>query len=61
MTTFCHFRQGGAIRGISVKYAFSGYSANDSAMHRIGFYVCSGHDPLDLGGPLSAFNQVAAA
>ena len=30
-------------------------------MHRIGFFVCRGHDALDLGGPLSAFNQVAAA
>ncbi|MPV69517.1 GlxA family transcriptional regulator [Burkholderia sp. BE17] len=30
-------------------------------MHRIGFFVCSGHDALDLGGPLSAFNQVAGA
>jgi transcriptional regulator GlxA family with amidase domain len=30
-------------------------------MHRIGFFVCRGHDVLDLGGPLSAFNQVAAA
>ncbi|MGG1947462.1 helix-turn-helix domain-containing protein [Trinickia sp. NRRL B-1857] len=28
-------------------------------MHRIGFFVCRGHDALDLGGPLSAFNQVA--
>jgi transcriptional regulator GlxA family with amidase domain len=30
-------------------------------MHRIGFFVCRGYDALDLGGPLSAFNQVAAA
>lgn len=30
-------------------------------MHRIGFFVCHGHDALDLGGPLSAFNQVATA
>ncbi|WP_431823516.1 GlxA family transcriptional regulator [Burkholderia sp. F1] len=30
-------------------------------MHRIGFFVCHGHDVLDLGGPLSAFNQVATA
>ncbi|MGC3024456.1 GlxA family transcriptional regulator [Burkholderia sp. DN3021] len=30
-------------------------------MHRIGFFVCSGYDALDLGGPLSAFNQVATA
>ncbi|MFP3353548.1 DJ-1/PfpI family protein, partial [Pseudoalteromonas sp. SIMBA_153] len=30
-------------------------------MHRIGFFVCRGHDALDLGGPLSAFNQVATA
>ncbi|WP_175717548.1 GlxA family transcriptional regulator [Burkholderia anthina] len=28
-------------------------------MHRIGFFVCRGYDVLDLGGPLSAFNQVA--
>lgn len=28
-------------------------------MHRIGFFVCRGHDALDLAGPLSAFNQVA--
>ncbi|RDU96121.1 GlxA family transcriptional regulator [Trinickia dinghuensis] len=27
-------------------------------MHRIGFFVCRGHDALDLGGPLSAFRQV---
>ncbi|KPA97046.1 MULTISPECIES: GlxA family transcriptional regulator [Pseudomonas] len=27
-------------------------------MHRIGFFVCHGHDALDLAGPLSAFNQV---
>lgn len=61
VTLFCHFRQNDAIRGIFIKYDFPGYSANDSAMHRIGFFVCSGHDALDLGGPLSAFNQVAAA
>ncbi|WP_396331411.1 GlxA family transcriptional regulator [Burkholderia anthina] len=30
-------------------------------MHRIGFFVCRGYDVLDLGGPLSAFNQVATA
>ncbi|MDN7426158.1 GlxA family transcriptional regulator [Burkholderia sp. AU45388] len=30
-------------------------------MHRIGFFVCSGYDALDLGGPLSAFNQVSTA
>ncbi|MCA7949102.1 helix-turn-helix domain-containing protein [Burkholderia seminalis] len=30
-------------------------------MHRIGFFVCRGYDALDLGGPLSAFNQVATA
>ncbi len=29
--------------------------------HRIGFFVCDGHDALDLAGPLSAFNQVALA
>jgi transcriptional regulator GlxA family with amidase domain len=29
-------------------------------MHRVGFFVCRGHDALDLGGPLSTFNQVAA-
>nr|WKF60132.1 HTH-type transcriptional regulator CdhR [Paraburkholderia busanensis] len=29
--------------------------------HRVGFFVCHGHDALDLAGPLSAFNQVAAA
>ncbi|WP_350357394.1 GlxA family transcriptional regulator [Paraburkholderia fungorum] len=28
-------------------------------MRRIGFFVCRGHDALDLAGPLSAFNQVA--
>ena len=30
-------------------------------MHRVGFFVCRGHDALDLAGPLSAFNQVAVA
>ncbi|RKF30722.1 GlxA family transcriptional regulator [Paraburkholderia fungorum] len=30
-------------------------------MHRIGFFVCRGYDALDLGGPLSAFNQVITA
>ena len=30
-------------------------------MYRIGFFVCPGHDALDLAGPLSAFNQVATA
>ncbi|MBJ9594565.1 GlxA family transcriptional regulator [Burkholderia seminalis] len=30
-------------------------------MHRIGFFICRGYDALDLGGPLSAFNQVATA
>ncbi|MDR0245048.1 MAG: helix-turn-helix domain-containing protein [Burkholderia sp.] len=30
-------------------------------MHRIGFFVCRGYDALDLGGPLSAFNQVTTA
>lgn len=30
-------------------------------MYRVGFFVCSGHDPLDLAGPLSAFNLVAKA
>ncbi|VVD77664.1 GlxA family transcriptional regulator [Pandoraea terrigena] len=30
-------------------------------MHRIGFFVCHGHDALDLAGPLSAFRQVATA
>ncbi|TCL05867.1 GlxA family transcriptional regulator [Sodalis ligni] len=30
-------------------------------MHRIGFFVCRGHDALDLAGPLSAFNQVTVA
>lgn len=30
-------------------------------MYRIGFFVCTGHDALDLAGPLSAFNQVATA
>lgn len=30
-------------------------------MHRIGFFVCPGHDALDLAGPLSAFNQVTTA
>lgn len=30
-------------------------------MHRVGFFVCSGHDALDLAGPLSAFNQVVTA
>ncbi|WP_459714306.1 GlxA family transcriptional regulator [Paraburkholderia sp. 2C] len=30
-------------------------------MHRIGFFVCRGHDVLDLGGPLSAFSQVVTA
>ncbi|CAM2180488.1 AraC family transcriptional regulator [Burkholderia cepacia] len=39
----------------------SGFSVNDFVMHRIGFFVCRGYDVLDLGGPLSAFNQVATA
>ncbi len=26
-------------------------------MHRIGFFISQGYDALDLGGPLSAFNQ----
>lgn len=30
-------------------------------MHRVGFFVCPGHDALDLAGPLSAFRQVATA
>jgi len=30
-------------------------------MHRIGFFVCHGYEPLDLAGPLSAFNQVFTA
>lgn len=30
-------------------------------MHRIGFFVCQGHEALDLAGPLSAFHQVTAA
>lgn len=30
-------------------------------MRRIEFFVCPGHDALDLAGPLSAFNQVATA
>ncbi len=30
-------------------------------MHRVGFFVCHGHDALDLAGPLSAFNQVSTA
>lgn len=28
-------------------------------MHRIGFFVCSGHEALDLAGPLAAFVHVA--
>jgi transcriptional regulator GlxA family with amidase domain len=27
-------------------------------MHRVAFFVCSGHDTLDLAGPLAAFNHV---
>ncbi|MGY2236398.1 GlxA family transcriptional regulator [Pseudomonas gingeri] len=30
-------------------------------MHRVGFFVCHGHDALDLAGPLSTFNQVTTA
>jgi transcriptional regulator GlxA family with amidase domain len=30
-------------------------------MHSVGFFVCRGHDALDLAGPLSTFNQVATA
>ncbi|MGY2257782.1 GlxA family transcriptional regulator [Pseudomonas sp. SDO55104_S430] len=30
-------------------------------MYRVGFFVCPGHDALDLAGPLSAFNLVAKA
>lgn len=30
-------------------------------MHRVGFFVCRGHDALDLGGPLSTFNLVSTA
>lgn len=27
-------------------------------MHDVGFFLCDGFEPLDLAGPLSAFNQV---
>jgi transcriptional regulator GlxA family with amidase domain len=30
-------------------------------MYRVGFFVCPGHDALDLAGPLSAFNLVTKA
>ncbi len=30
-------------------------------MHHIGFFVCSEYEPLDLAGPLSAFNQAVRA
>lgn len=30
-------------------------------MHKVGFFVCRGHDALDLAGPLAAFHQVAIA
>lgn len=30
-------------------------------MHKVGLFVCDGHDALDLAGPLTAFNQVATA
>ncbi|MDR3431417.1 MAG: helix-turn-helix domain-containing protein [Rouxiella aceris] len=30
-------------------------------MHKVGFFICNGHDALDLAGPLTAFNQVATA
>lgn len=30
-------------------------------MYRVGFFVCPGHDALDLAGPLSAFNLVKSA
>lgn len=30
-------------------------------MYRVGFFVCQGHDALDLAGPLSAFNLVTKA
>lgn len=32
-----------------------------SVMHRVGFFVCHGHEALDLAGPLSTFNQAATA
>ena len=34
---------------------------SDLIMHRVGLFVCHGHDALDLAGPLSAFNQVVTA
>ncbi len=58
---FPHLRSNGALRGFSVKYAFLGFGVDYFIMHRIGFFVCHGHDALDLAGPLSAFNQVATA
>jgi transcriptional regulator GlxA family with amidase domain len=30
-------------------------------MHHVGFFVCSDYEPLDLAGPLSAFNQAVRA
>ncbi|MFV3368423.1 GlxA family transcriptional regulator [Pseudomonas sp. NY15435] len=30
-------------------------------MYRVGFFVCSGYEALDLAGPFSAFNLVATA
>jgi transcriptional regulator GlxA family with amidase domain len=30
-------------------------------MHHVGFFVCSDYEPLDLAGPLSAFNQAIRA
>jgi transcriptional regulator GlxA family with amidase domain len=36
-------------------------SVNYFMTHRVGFFVCGGHDALDLAGPLAAFNQVATA
>nr|WP_256261651.1 helix-turn-helix domain-containing protein [Pseudomonas gingeri] len=55
-----HSFNDGAIQGFSIKYAIP-KSVSDLIMHRVGFFVCRGHDPLDLAGPLSAFNQVATA
>jgi transcriptional regulator GlxA family with amidase domain len=58
---FPSFQANDTIRGFPVKYAITGFSDYAFVMHRIGFFVCRGHDALDLGGPLSAFNQVATA
>lgn len=46
---------------VILKIRLPRFSVSYRIMHRIGFFVCRGHDALDLAGPLSTFNQVATA